>query len=217
MKAIKSLLAVSIFTAAGAANAATIVSFDVSDTYTIYTNSTLITPRGTGSMLSPVTADLSDTGVLSITGLTQKFFTSTGAQQYHATASMTLTGTIDLSGGTFTVANVSTTTQGCLADLNGGCVAVNGTKTLAIPSAEQAIINLWAPSTSSFVDSQCVPGQCNLAWNVQTFSFTAKTFAPCQPEGCSVTVIQQPIPSAAWLFGSGLIGITGLVRRRRVV
>ncbi len=206
MNAIKSLLAVSVLAAAGAANAATIASFDFNDHYTVYTNNTLTTSRGTGQMTNPVSADLSDTGVLTISGMTQLFFTTSGAQQYHATANMTLTGTIDLAAGTFTVASTSTATSGCTADLTGGCVAVNGTKTLAIPAGDNAVIHLWAPSTSSFVDSQCVPGQCAAAWNVQTFSFTAKTANP------TPTV---PVPAAAWLFGSGLLGLAGTARRRR--
>lgn len=223
MKTIKSILAVSVLAATGAVNATTIASFDFSDNYTVsyYTNNTLGSVIGTGSMTAPATVDLSDTGVLTITGLTQKFFSSTGAQLYQATTNMTLTGSVDPTVGTFIVTAASTSTKDCVADVSGGCFMINGTKTVTIPVADNAVISLWAPATSTFTDSQCLPGRCDVAWNAQTFSFTAKTFVPgsCeyQPEGCSVPVIQQPLPSAAWLFGSGLIGVTGLVRRRRAV
>ena len=41
------------------------------------------------------------------------------------------------------------------------------------------------------------------------------TTFPVTYEGASITVGAVPVPSAAWLFGSGLIGMVGIARRRK--
>ena len=47
------------------------------------------------------------------------------------------------------------------------------------------------------------------------FQLSAGTVFPAQPWTLTVTTSVVPLPAAMWLFGSGLLGVSGIARRKR--
>ena len=196
MNAIKTLLAVSVLAAAGVANAATVATFDYSDTWTTYKQLLNGTPStatyGTGSLIG--TGTLDDTGLLTITATGQ--FTPTGSATSQYTADETLTFTGSVSGSidnlsTYAI-NVNSCTPG--AGFATGCTGVASAAAVAFAGAvsttDGAVTTWTTPKTKVGT---------NPAWNQDTYTFTAHAV---------------PVPAAAWLFGSGLLGLAGTARRR---
>ena len=195
MKTFKSLLAVSVLSVAGTAGAATVGTFDVAQTITsvMYGGSELlIQGSGVGS------AVLDDSGFLDITitaGRTETQLTDT------TTASIAhILGSWD--GSTFT-SNLSGSTSTITSCTNNGGKPINGCSSITLNSPQ--------PFDSLSGSITLAGGTVNTA---QTNS-GATTSGYFTLTGTTTPPPQVPIPAAAWLFGSGLLGLAGTARRRR--
>ena len=100
----------------------------------------------------------------------------------------------------------------------GAYTATNDQSLLSIPIPTTLggnaafILGLFDSNTSTWLgDSGAtdVSGGAGTAFNV---SFTT---ASGQIMGVDMTLAQVPVPAAAWLFGSGLIGLVGVARRKK--
>lgn len=199
MNTIKTLLAVSVLAAAGAANAAVI------DTYNVTING-VTTGLASGTLTATGTASLDDAGVLTID------FTALNNQPSAGGTFTTGNQTVfngSIAGGSFTVASGSTKYTSCTAG------------TAACPGPITSALNISQPLTATpatgnggglLEQAFTIAGGTNtstaysynhLLKNVLTYNFTNTTAAP-----------EVPVPAAAWLFGSGLLGLAGTARRR---
>jgi hypothetical protein len=85
---------------------------------------------------------------------------------------------------------------------------------LNITTATQALGSLLAPGSFTF---DADPGSYYLSFfgkadHLGQFGIEVAQYSIV---GSGVGVSAVPVPAAAWLFGSGLIGLTGVVRRKR--
>ncbi len=205
MNAIKILLAVSAVVAAASSANAAIYTFSVSK------NQPLATSGFTGSNSGTGTASLDTvTGVLDIVISPTTYaiydpydmahaFLGSGTYTEHDIFNGTLTGSA------FAWTSASTTGSDCTASGFFGtniCIGVaNGTgtntKTSAFTPNENPITFNFG-SVTTFTNTQTAfDGELQVA----TYLLTNTTPA-------------VPVPAAAWLFGSGLLGLAGVARRR---
>jgi hypothetical protein len=102
-----------------------------------------------------------------------------------------------------------------LVDLNGiveisatpaPYTATFGTDTAALGDTGEFELALWDGSAFSFVSNYnaIVPGN---AYTIEFGSVTGEIFG--------VDLAPVPVPAAVWLFGSGLIGLVGIARRKK--
>lgn len=76
-------------------------------------------------------------------------------------------------------------------------------------------VNPSIPVASSWdVDDGGTPGTATVTVNSATILATSSAFPGFQPF-FSGSLTQVPVPAAVWLFGSGLVGLIGVARRRR--
>jgi hypothetical protein len=185
MKAIKTLLAVSVLAAAGAAHA-TIFGITISasstqapglDLLTIHQSGTYDDVLGTGSVTGVIAVTVSGGSPLPET-VTNAFTMDTA------------TGTGKYSAGT----NCSDTVGGNLC--NGLDTSFHGNLTAVEPFPGAAGGSYdWNLSVLYLEDN-----------NPQTLIV---------PFDVTLSNLNVPVPAAAWLFGSGLLGLVGTARRRR--
>ena len=212
MNAMKTLLAVSILAAAGAANAATIGTFNVNMTGRI---GTIGNTTGTG------TATLDDAGTVTMQ-MTENGIAPTLNFNYVITTTEIFNGTYNAGTGIFHVNNTgSITPTGCTD--NGSAAACGNAgvgTTVAFTSVSETCAALAATATSP-AQAACTPITTLSGGNgiIQakfksgggtTTNINSYTFSSFTP-----TVATTPVPAAAWLFGSGLLGLAGTARRRR--
>lgn len=204
MKVIKPLLALSVLAVAGAAHAATVGTYNVAVSGNTFDWSGAVEP-GTviGGNTGTGTATLDDSGVLTISSTFT--FTAQVAEDFEVVSNLTATSIFQgtYSGGTFTVASgterYDTCSGYCSAGLLGGPADGTVTRDYDLSFGEtQGSVALLSGGT--------VVGDVSLAGGTYQ---TLRTFT------LSPTAPAVPIPAAAWLFGSGLIGLAGSARRRR--
>lgn len=202
---IKSLLAVSILAAAGAANAATVATFsvDISGSFT-----SPPTAAGTIQSTSPGTA------VLDVT---------------NGVATLTMDTNVATNTTLFATPPAHTTTEDSHSVFTGTLTgnALNwttATNTLSNCQAQPASDN-----TAVYICSQLPKGaqpttmdQNPMVFDLSSIGavshFTANSADPGNESFYTLTatsVPSVPVPAAAWLFGSGLLGLAGTARRRR--
>lgn len=203
MKAIKTLLAVSVLAAAGAANAATVnftVAVDSANSGGTFGGSAIpasVSGGGTGSLdtstgiltfttsnntsldLSTVFSDPAGTDISAASPIVQKYtIATTGAYTPIVTGS----------------SYVTTACTNAATDTLGSCGSAGIGKTNKI----NALSGSFTTSGGEFV---VTTGAAGVLTNV-AYKLTA-------------TAPAVPVPAAAWLFGSGLLGLAGTARRRR--
>jgi hypothetical protein len=183
MQSIKTLLAIAVLSGAGVTHAATVATFNVSETGTSAFTSQLLTG----------TAVLDDSGILT----------------------ETLVGTVDASALNLGIANVTTTNvfNGTIA---GGVFTANsGTSTVtSCVSALSgcALLSVGVATTlTTATGSISLAGGGSLVGTVTASGITLTATDTLTP----VAAPAVPVPAAAWLFGSGLLGLAGVTRRRR--
>ena len=187
--------ALALALAGGAANAATIGTFDVSMS---------------GTISGPVsgTFDGSGTGTLDDSGTLTLNYSS------HSTTSYTdmTTDNTDVFSGTWdgvnTLSGTSGTTTSNSCQNNGG--AINGCNYLTTGQtnsydsvSDPIVFDLNMGGTTTFEASRTDSS----TGAVSDMNFTLNT--------TSANVSPVPLPAAAWLFGSSLVGLGGVCRRRR--
>lgn len=190
MKAIKTLLAVSVLAAAGAANAAVIATGSL-------TASSALT--GISSYTGTGTISLDDSGTLTLnhSGISTVLGANTMSMDY----SDILTGTI--ADGVFTATGGHT-------HLNS-CTPVSGTDYCSFASN---------PQENTFNSVTGGPLSISLGASAN-FTGTYTSAAGATPVNYAISAVvptavsEVPVPAAAWLFGSGLLGLAGTARRRR--
>lgn len=192
MNAFKTLLGVSVLAAAGAANAATVATFNVAET-------------GTSVIYLPGVADLQlidpaqpHTGVGTAT-LDSSGSVTIDISSYHL---ITALGTDSFTSSTFVFPGVpaaggSETVNSCIEGPNDG---TNFT-------CSSVVLHVANPVDFSTGSVTLAGGSIDIqetnSTSVSTYHFDLTPTAP--------TV---PVPAAAWLFGSGLLGLAGTARRR---
>jgi hypothetical protein len=197
MKATKSLLALAVLAAAGSANATAIATYNVS-------NAVTITGLASGSFTETGTAVLDSAGTLTIdkTGLN-----STNNGNFTLTSQIVWSGTVV--GNSFnvtsgTVKNVSCTagTSACSTNLNLGV-----TTALSVTPASGNGGGLPTPSAFNIANGG--------AYNSDVYGFNHLLHTASVTTFTNNAPPAVPVPAAAWLFGSGLLGLAGTARRRR--
>lgn len=209
MKAIKTLLAISLLSAAATSNAAIIGYYSV-------TVSGTTSGAANGSLSGSGTAIFDDSGILTIDYTALNNQPAAGSSSPFTTTVKTIyTGTI--SGIYFTTTSGTTQITSCSIGSTPCPVGF-------VPNAPQ---NLTPTPISG--DGG---GLLEYAFDINGFYGTTNTsttyslnhqlrnslsfqFACVQWEGCAPPTYQTPIPISAWLFGSGLAGLTGISRRRQ--
>jgi hypothetical protein len=190
MKTMQTLLAVTILSVAGAASAATVTNYTAS-------SATTITGATSGSGSASGTASLDDSGVLTLLldGTTVTGFTDT-------TNGSTATFNGTYSGGMFTASSGSSVITSCTNNgaIIDGCsspsfAGVGGVSTFLTLNGSVdgtgGVINITASSNGASIST----------------AYTLSGGTPVTPA--------VPLPAAAWLFGSGIMGLAGAARRRR--
>jgi hypothetical protein len=202
MNAIKSLLAVSVLAAAGAANAASVATFDVTVSGTI-SGALSGTLNGTG------TATLDDGGAYTQNAVIHSVI-GPGLSDVNLDSTTIYSGTL--------TGNSLAWTTG--TNLINSCTIVTPGQPLNTVTCAGAQPGVTKPSTvdqnpivfgiTSVGDVTTITGtsfdSVNNITQATTFTLTA-TSVPGAPA--------VPVPAAAWLFGSGLLGLAGTARRRR--
>lgn len=187
MKAVKTLVALSVLAVAGTSNAATVATFNANQVGTSSTATDSLS--GTGSVDSSGQLTLNYSGDLSV------LLFPAGSNTVALTVTETLDGT--LSGNTWSAAGTgnwqlnscnnvgSATLCGYLGTLplNNSMTNVNGSFDVSTGGVITSDVNFTTPAT-----------------------FTMNT---------TDTVSPVPLPATAWLFGSGLLGLVGTARRDR--
>lgn len=198
MKAIKSLAVVSALGIASTAGAATVGTYDVS-------NAVTISGVATGSFTETGTAVLDDLGTLTID---KSGLNSTNNGNFFLTSRIVWSGTYDsltntlaVTSGTVTNLTCTPGTSACSASLQLGVA-----QTLSVTPNPTTNSGGGLPTPSTFDGTLGGAYRADVwqfAGNLHTKSVT--TFTPSA----------VPVPAAAWLFGSGLLGLAGTARRRR--
>ncbi len=209
MKTIKTLLAASILTAAAASDAAIIGIYDVKVSGTT-------SGLASGSLSGSGTATFDDAGVLTIDYTALNNQPAAGSNNPFTTTVKTIfTGTISgtyftTTAGTSQITNCSIGSTPCPI----GFVPNTSQNFTPTPTSgngggllEQTfnINGLFVTNTST-----------TYSFNHGLQNSLSFQFACVQWEGCAPPNYQTPIPAAAWLFGSGLAGLTGLARHRKL-
>lgn len=207
MKLIKSLLALSAIAAATGASAASVATFTYEDSSTVYGVVTTGRPPvvtgpsstvygANGATGSGILDDVANTLTLDISYWYQTAGAAT--HKFDATKTVVLTGTIDLVNYVFNATSSTTTVNSCVNTEANGCANVAlGTTT----SESDLSLSLLNPTV--FTSDGKVEGQP--AWMIGSTTYTPTLTQPPP----------VPIPAAAWLFGSGLLGLAGKARRRK--
>jgi hypothetical protein len=216
MKAMKSMIALSVMAAAGGANAATVATYDVAlapvDIIYNFPQSTdtiggTVTPAHTGDILlhsAPSlggvgTAVLDDSGTLTITG-SSRSTTLLGTDTALASV-YTINGS--LVGGTFTASGTGSFRYTACTDY-------------ATVTCDRVPLNVNIPiipgTTGSVSGSTTLTGGSFIATSISDTSTKHDSFVLSNGVAVPPAV---PVPAAAWLFGSGLFSLLGAARRRR--
>lgn len=192
MRGIKTLLAVAVIAGAGAAHAATIASFTVTESG----NSTYGAIPISSQSLTGI-ADLDSSGVLTIT--LSGLIDASGVGYGTANISTVNQFTGSIAAGVFTPASAQSKTTSCT---NNGSGTICGLVTL----------NTLVPLTS-FGGTISLSGGGTLTG---TISSTGSNGVVSKLTSTDVLtpVSSVPVPATAWLFGSGLLGLAGVTRRR---
>ena len=200
MKAIKTLLAVSVLAAAGAANAS-ILTFDAG------LSTDIINVAGANGHISGVgTATLDTaTGVLdiSLVDTNNTVIAGTGGVTSSTVTNQHLVLTGVLSGSAFTWTSGVNTLSNCVGTGGYGFIMCGSTPAGPQPFAADQnpiTVGLAFGGLTNF-SSTVVQNGTNVTTN---YTLTNTTPTPA-----------VPVPAAAWLFGSGLLGLAGTARRRR--
>lgn len=123
---------------------------------------------------------------------------------------------------------VSTFAQNTSDVFLGGGFATGGTTTYGNENAYVSINLNLSDITSAFTPDQmatvsyadCTPGSlmgkttCMTGWLGDGTDLSGGTMQGTYPIYQEISVSAVPVPAAVWLFGSGLIGLTGIARRR---
>jgi hypothetical protein len=187
MKAVKTLLIFSAMATASAVNAATVATFDADITLTL-------SGITSGSGIATGTAVLDDSGVLTVNAMVDANPISAGATLGTITA---FSGTY--AAGSFTANSATISTTACIPEMSPACVTIGPLPTTPFPldavsgTVTSALGGAISLSQSLFGGSEIVSS---------IYTLTPSTPSPV------------PIPAAAWLFGSGLVGLSGIARRR---
>ena len=237
MKTTKTLLAASVLAAAGVANATVI------DNYTVHVTG-ITTGLATGSLIGDGTASLDDGGgVAGAATLTIHLnnvynnqpaagaaagFTGPGLPTFYTDITAVYVGSISADGLTFTNTltgqfpvvtvkkGVSTTSYVPSGGTNQITACRSGT--IACPSALSTVpsnLTVWSATgsnaggmlTSPFTIAGGTNGSITNSVGTSVTGTNTYTFTNTAPA--------VPVPAAAWLFGSGLLGLAGTARRRR--
>lgn len=203
MKIVKSLLALSVLAVAGATHAATVGTYNVAVSGNTLDWSGAVDP-GTviGGNTGTGTATLDDSGVLTISS--SFTFTAQVSAEFQVVSNLTATSIFQgtYSGGTFTVTSGTERYDSCSGYCSPGLLggAADGTVTrdydLSFGETKGSV---------TLMSGGTVVGDVSMAGGTYE---TLRTFT-LSPSAPAV-----PIPAAAWLFGSGLIGLVGSARRR---
>ena len=195
MKAIKTLLAVSVLAAAGAANAATVATFSVDITGNVNQ------APATGTLVGTGTASLDDAGILTINS-----HNTTTLSLFGGTNVTTIDAQTVVSGGALTGNSLSWTSA---VSTLSNCQPVSG-------SAAAYICGQVPPTQAANIDQK--PILFNLAAVGAQTIITSDAADPTKLNTYTLTATSVPsavpVPAAAWLFGSGLLGLAGTARRR---
>lgn len=207
MNAIKTLLAVSVLAATGAANAAIWdVSANGSETYAasgalsvVYTGTwDDVTGEGSLSGVAHIAAYNLDANVAQ----TFKMTPATGKGVLRQMSSPTGSCTDTIGGGV--CAGMVPVFKGALANSISYAGGANNTVIGGTPFTAAAGSYVW--SFLALYDEQTDPdtGESLKFYSPYHLNVTLSAPAPA-----------VPVPAAAWLFGSGLLGLAGAARRRR--
>lgn len=200
MKSIKALLAVSVLAAAGTASAAT-ATYDLLGTgvtrATAAGNIVIANQAYTGTGSAVITDGVLD----SLTFNYSAHLTS----PLDANVNSTLTGTFAFSD---TSGNFIDTITGCTNQGTNNACATSLTM-LNVPQSITATAsnfsNLLSLSWTTVANGTSVLGPVQTTVN---FTAAQTSFTPDPTP-------EVPVPAAAWLFGSGLLGLAGTARRRK--
>ena len=102
----------------------------------------------------------------------------------------------------------SVTANGATLDMSGWNVTWNGISSIPLIQLS-AVMNCTAGSSCSDSSSYTL----DAAFHVPGYGFTSVQYL-VHLEGY---VSNVPVPAAVWLFGSGLLGLIGISRRKKVV
>lgn len=190
MKALKSLLTVSAIVAAGSANAALYDLVGTSETTLDINGASIASVSAVGS------GDVDTTG--GIFNSASFAYTSTVTSAADAGLLSTVTGTLDIDSA----GNVTDTITGCSdsgTTLSCPSVTVGSFTTTALTTFDVA--DLSSLTFEWFVYAQVAA--LGYLDSTQAYSYTATPVASA-----------VPVPAAAWLFGSAVLGLCGVGRAR---
>ncbi len=192
MNAIKTLLAVSALAAAGAANAA-VYTFDAAMNMPYVDSISDVTGQfvGIGTATLDTTAGVLD--ILLTDTVTLSFIVTSATYTEHDVVNGTLTG------NSFLWASGTNTSSACTGSGIWGslCQSLVGSTALT-PNQNPIAFDLSAGGLTTFTTTRL-----SGSGQPQTTTYTLTNTTPA-----------VPVPAAAWLFGSGLLGLAGVARRR---
>ena len=197
MRGIKSLLALAVLATAGAAHAATVATFDVSDT-----GSSTYSGVPTTSQAYSGSGVLDDSGTLTITmsgTIDASLWVYANYGVASSTYTTTYTGTFD--GSIFTATGGTSTVTACSMITAGVAGNICDKTPLDTPSDLSGVSGSVSLASGGTVNISGSSSGVVVAI-ADTFSNPVATPA-------------VPVPAAAWLFGSGLLGLGGAARRRK--
>lgn len=185
MNNFQKLIAVSVFAISGAAQAAVVGTYNVSVTGGTASS----TQTGTG------TASLDDSGSLTMIFATMnQTAPNVGAASF---SNVTDVFSGSYAGGTFTA------TSG-VETITGPCTMVNGPLNLCQFTPLPSTVPFGTVSGSVSLAGGTINTSVVNLGQTNTLTYTLTSNAPA-----------VPVPAAAWLFGSGLLGLAGTARRRK--
>ncbi len=197
----KTLIASALLLASGAANAAPVATTAV---FTMYSQAGLDTSFVLGGI--PVNVDTAVTGFIDETAGTW------GVQSTNLFFGLNWTavnGNLINTAGSYAMDTVTG-----VVSTGTGPVAADGTMYFEVATGQVAgtidfeygtttgirVINVWDVNTDGSLTAVGVPGMEN---------------GPFPGFNAAFDVTPVPVPAAVWLFGSGLLGLVGIARRRK--
>lgn len=209
----KTLLAAAILVAAGAAGAANAAPVSTTAVFNMYAQKGLDQNPGNQNMVGPINVDTTVTGFIDTAAGTWGVQSTTAFFGLIWTASG---GTLLSTPGTYALSTATAAVGPAAPDVAG---TADSSMHFTVGAGQVAgIIDFaWGTTTGIRVINVWNVSACGLNTCYTTAAVPGMENGPFPGYNAqfNLTAAPVPVPAAVWLFGSGLLGLVGIARRKK--